>query len=110
MLTLACTQSASLTHSLTHSLGGTLVTAPCSHVGHIFRDTHPYTLPGRGMVTIAHIPPNACQPAAGGKSIGDTFMRNTVRLAEVWLDEYKQYFYQMRPEGCCIVLIATHQM
>lgn len=24
--------------------GGRLVCAPCSHVGHIFRDTHPYCM------------------------------------------------------------------
>jgi len=56
--------------------GGTLVTAPCSHVGHIFRDTHPYTIPG--------------------SSIHETFMRNSARLAEVWMDDYKKYFYRNR--------------
>eukprot|EP00040_Diaphanoeca_grandis_P031620 m.189549 g.189549 ORF g.189549 m.189549 type:complete len:665 (-) comp32377_c2_seq2:273-2267(-) len=59
--------------------GGRLVTAPCSHVGHIFRDTHPYTIPG--------------------SSIHETFMKNSARLAEVWMDDYKKYFYQSRVQS-----------
>ena len=57
--------------------GGRLVSAPCSHVGHIFRDTHPYTIPGT--------------------TIHDTFTRNSKRVAEVWMDEYAEYFYKARP-------------
>lgn len=46
---------------------GTLVTVPCSHVGHIFRKRSPYKwLPGVNVVK-----------------------KNAVRLAEVWLDDYK---------------------
>ncbi|KAG0433489.1 hypothetical protein HPB47_019875 [Ixodes persulcatus] len=56
--------------------GGKLVIAPCSHVGHIFRDYHPYKFPNNK----------------------DTHGINTVRLAEVWMDSYKNYFYQNRPE------------
>lgn len=56
--------------------GGSLVVAPCSHVGHIFRDYHPYKFP----------------------SNKDTHGINTARLAEVWMDNYKYYFYQNRPE------------
>lgn len=56
--------------------GGELVIAPCSHVGHIFRDFHPYKFPNNK----------------------DTHAINTVRLAEVWMDRYKAYFYQNRPE------------
>lgn len=59
--------------------GGKLLTAPCSHVGHIFRDTHPYTIPG--------------------SSIHETFMKNSARLAEVWMDDYKKYFYQSRVQN-----------
>ncbi|EGD80236.1 polypeptide N-acetylgalactosaminyltransferase 13 [Salpingoeca rosetta] len=58
--------------------GGRLVTAPCSHVGHIFRDTHPYKVPGKG--------------------IHHTFMKNSMRLAEVWMDDYKQFFYDTKPK------------
>jgi hypothetical protein len=48
-------------------LPGTLVTAPCSHVGHIFRKRSPYKwLPGVNVVK-----------------------KNAVRVAEVWLDDYK---------------------
>ncbi|OWF44750.1 Polypeptide N-acetylgalactosaminyltransferase 5 [Mizuhopecten yessoensis] len=50
--------------------GGTLVTAPCSHVGHIFRKRSPYTWPGKNIL-----------------------LRNNLRLAEVWLDDFKTYYY-----------------
>ncbi|XP_021354684.1 polypeptide N-acetylgalactosaminyltransferase 5-like [Mizuhopecten yessoensis] len=51
--------------------GGTLETAPCSHVGHIFRKKSPYTWPGNTNVV----------------------KKNNVRMAEVWLDEFKVYYY-----------------
>nr|CDJ85899.1 Glycosyl transferase and Ricin B lectin domain containing protein [Haemonchus contortus] len=52
--------------------GGTLEIVPCSHVGHIFRKRSPYKW--RTGVNV--------------------LKRNSVRLAEVWLDEYKQYYYE----------------
>lgn len=58
--------------------GGTLLTIPCSRVGHIFRDNTPYTMPGGGS-HIVH--------------------RNAARVADVWLDEYKKYFYSVVPEA-----------
>lgn len=51
--------------------GGTLETIPCSHVGHIFRKRSPYQW--------------------GTKK--DALKKNLVRLAEVWLDDFKEYFY-----------------
>eukprot|EP00038_Savillea_parva_P003007 m.120012 g.120012 ORF g.120012 m.120012 type:complete len:667 (-) comp11040_c1_seq1:159-2159(-) len=59
--------------------GGTLVTAPCSHFGHIFRESHPYTIPG--------------------SSIHETFIKNSARVAEVWMDDYKKFFYQSRAKS-----------
>ncbi|KAF0307909.1 Polypeptide N-acetylgalactosaminyltransferase 5 [Amphibalanus amphitrite] len=44
---------------------------PCSHVGHIFRKRSPYKW----------------------RSGVNVLRRNSVRLAEVWMDEYKNYFY-----------------
>ncbi|XP_053690363.1 putative polypeptide N-acetylgalactosaminyltransferase 9 [Sabethes cyaneus] len=52
--------------------GGTLEIVPCSHVGHIFRKRSPYKW--RTGVNV--------------------IKRNSVRLAEVWLDEYAKYYYQ----------------
>ncbi|WAQ94196.1 GALT5-like protein, partial [Mya arenaria] len=52
--------------------GGTLETIPCSHVGHVFRKRSPYKWDSKRNV----------------------LKRNLVRLAEVWLDEFKEYFYQ----------------
>ncbi|XP_057380464.1 putative polypeptide N-acetylgalactosaminyltransferase 9 isoform X2 [Daphnia carinata] len=52
--------------------GGTLEIIPCSHVGHIFRKRSPYKW--RTGVNV--------------------LKRNNVRLAEVWLDEYSEYYYQ----------------
>uniref|UniRef100_U5EVC4 Polypeptide N-acetylgalactosaminyltransferase n=1 Tax=Corethrella appendiculata TaxID=1370023 RepID=U5EVC4_9DIPT len=52
--------------------GGSLEIIPCSHVGHIFRKRSPYKW--RTGVNV--------------------IKRNSVRLAEVWLDEYAKYYYQ----------------
>ncbi|XP_075237343.1 putative polypeptide N-acetylgalactosaminyltransferase 9 isoform X2 [Lycorma delicatula] len=52
--------------------GGTLEIVPCSHVGHIFRKRSPYKW--RTGVNV--------------------LKRNSIRLAEVWMDEYAKYYYQ----------------
>ncbi|XP_043202413.1 putative polypeptide N-acetylgalactosaminyltransferase 9 isoform X3 [Amphibalanus amphitrite] len=52
--------------------GGRLEIVPCSHVGHIFRKRSPYKW----------------------RSGVNVLRRNSVRLAEVWMDDYKKYYYQ----------------
>ncbi|XP_060033892.1 polypeptide N-acetylgalactosaminyltransferase 5 isoform X2 [Erinaceus europaeus] len=52
--------------------GGEIEIIPCSRVGHIFRNDNPYSFPRDRMRTVE---------------------RNLVRVAEVWLDEYKDLFY-----------------
>ena len=54
--------------------GGRLVDAPCSRIGHIYRKFVPYTI-----------------PVSGGPNY------NFKRVIEVWMDEYKEYFYKRRP-------------
>ncbi|VDP78055.1 unnamed protein product [Echinostoma caproni] len=54
--------------------GGTLETVVCSHVGHLFRARSPYKWVS-----------NFTNP----------LRRNSVRLAEVWMDEYKSYYYEL---------------
>uniref|UniRef100_W5ML10 Polypeptide N-acetylgalactosaminyltransferase n=1 Tax=Lepisosteus oculatus TaxID=7918 RepID=W5ML10_LEPOC len=52
--------------------GGQLEIIPCSVVGHVFRTKSPHTFPkGTQVIT-----------------------RNQVRLAEVWMDGYKEIFYR----------------
>ncbi|XP_029461515.1 polypeptide N-acetylgalactosaminyltransferase 3 isoform X2 [Rhinatrema bivittatum] len=61
--------------------GGQLEILPCSVVGHVFRRKSPHTFPnGHQVIT-----------------------RNQVRLAEVWLDEYKELFYRRSSEAANIV-------
>ncbi|XP_059174598.1 polypeptide N-acetylgalactosaminyltransferase 11-like [Physella acuta] len=55
--------------------GGRLEIVPCSRVAHVFRQFRPYAAPD-------------------GK---DTATVNSARVAEVWLDEYKKHFYDLRP-------------
>jgi len=57
--------------------GGQLELIPCSRVGHIFRKRQPYTFPG---------------------GVDQILVRNNQRLVEAWMDEYKEYYYEKRPE------------
>lgn len=52
--------------------GGEIEITPCSRVGHIFRNDNPYSFPKDRLTTVE---------------------RNLARVAEVWLDEYKDLFY-----------------
>ncbi|XP_002742193.1 N-acetylgalactosaminyltransferase 7-like [Saccoglossus kowalevskii] len=60
--------------------GGILEFVPCSRVGHIYR---------RGGI------PYSYPQSDDGISIVN---KNYLRVAEVWMDEYKEYFYRMKPE------------
>ncbi|XP_040297449.1 polypeptide N-acetylgalactosaminyltransferase 3-like [Bufo bufo] len=61
--------------------GGQLEILPCSVVGHVFRSKFPHTFPkGTQVIT-----------------------RNQVRLAEVWMDGYKEIFYRRNREAANIV-------
>ncbi|XP_035681271.1 polypeptide N-acetylgalactosaminyltransferase 10-like [Branchiostoma floridae] len=54
--------------------GGRMVDAPCSRVGHVYRKFVPYKVPA-------------------GVNLG----KNLKRVAEVWMDEYKEHLYKRRP-------------
>ena len=66
--------------------GGSLMVAPCSHIGHVYRSVTPHSIPGsllekRDRPTI-----------------------NTARFAEVWLDEYRNFYYQVNPGNDSFVI------
>lgn len=50
--------------------------APCSHVGHLFRKSSPYSFPG-GVTKVLY--------------------GNLVRVALVWMDEWKDFFFKFNP-------------
>lgn len=58
--------------------GGEVRIVPCSHVAHIFRKSSPYTF----------------RP---GKEVGDILYTNLARLAEVWMDDWRDFFYAINP-------------
>jgi len=54
--------------------GGRLDIIPCSRVGHVFRSRDsPYSFPD---------------------GVAQTLNKNFNRLAEVWMDEYKEKYYE----------------
>ncbi|EFO18497.1 glycosyl transferase [Loa loa] len=59
--------------------GGGIEFIPCSHVGHIFRAGHPYNMTGPG-------------------NNEDVHGTNSKRLAEVWMDDYKRFYYIHRSD------------
>ncbi|XP_053987723.1 polypeptide N-acetylgalactosaminyltransferase 5 isoform X2 [Hylaeus anthracinus] len=63
--------------------GGTLEIATCSHVGHVFRKSTPYTFPGGTSKIVNH---------------------NNARLAEVWLDQWKYFYYNINPGARSVVV------
>ncbi|XP_068749181.1 polypeptide N-acetylgalactosaminyltransferase 13-like [Montipora capricornis] len=59
--------------------GGRLEILPCSRVGHVFRKyTSPYKFPD---------------------GVDKTLSKNFNRLAEVWMDEYKELYYNKKPQA-----------
>lgn len=67
--------------------GGTLEIVTCSHVGHVFRKATPYTFPG---------------------GTGQIINKNNRRLAEVWMDEFKNFFYIISPGELGCVCLCMH--
>ncbi|XP_055607292.1 polypeptide N-acetylgalactosaminyltransferase 35A-like [Uranotaenia lowii] len=57
--------------------GGSIELIPCSRIGHIFRKRRPY----------------------GSPDGTDTMIRNSLRLARVWMDDYIKYFYENQPQA-----------
>ena len=58
--------------------GGSVEISPCSHVGHIFRKSSPYTFPREG-------------------GVGAVLYKNLARVAMVWMDEMKDFYFAVNP-------------
>ncbi|XP_070578924.1 N-acetylgalactosaminyltransferase 7-like [Ptychodera flava] len=61
--------------------GGSMLWVPCSRVGHVYRilGKVPYRAPNATMTQWS--------------------IRNYRRVVEVWMDDYKEYFYRSKPES-----------
>ncbi|KAL0274778.1 UNVERIFIED_CONTAM: hypothetical protein PYX00_002820 [Menopon gallinae] len=58
--------------------GGSIEIVPCSHVGHLFRKSSPYSFPG---------------------GVGEILYANLARVALVWMDEWQDFFFKFNPEA-----------
>ncbi|XP_053986861.1 polypeptide N-acetylgalactosaminyltransferase 1-like [Hylaeus volcanicus] len=58
--------------------GGSIEIAPCSHVGHLFRKSSPYTFPG---------------------GVGEILYGNLARVALVWMDDWAEFYFKFNPEA-----------
>jgi len=59
--------------------GGEMEILPCSRVGHVFRDDHPYDF--------------------GSKGANNVFIKNNNRFVHTWMDDYKDFYYGTRPNA-----------
>lgn len=55
--------------------GGQIEIVPCSHVGHLFRKSSPYTFPG---------------------GVGEVLNENLARTAVVWMDDWAEFFMRFQ--------------
>ncbi|EGD79205.1 polypeptide N-acetylgalactosaminyltransferase 6 [Salpingoeca rosetta] len=60
--------------------GGSMEWIPCSNVGHIYREFNRFSV----------------DPKLKSVNVGYYLDRNDIRVAEVWMDEYKKIFYDFR--------------
>lgn len=60
--------------------GGSVEIIPCSHVGHVFRRSSPYTFPRPG-------------------GVGAVLYQNLARAASTWMDDWTDFFFKMNPEA-----------
>lgn len=58
--------------------GGSIEIVPCSHVGHLFRKSSPYTFPG---------------------GVGDILYSNLARVAMVWMDDWADFYFKYNSEA-----------
>ncbi|KAI4457225.1 n-acetylgalactosaminyltransferase [Holotrichia oblita] len=58
--------------------GGKIEIVPCSHVGHLFRKSSPYTFPG---------------------GISKTLYSNLARVALVWMDEWGEFYFRFNQQA-----------
>lgn len=58
--------------------GGRIEIVPCSHVGHLFRKSSPYSFPG---------------------GVGETLYSNLARVALVWMDDWGDFYFKFNNEA-----------
>ncbi|KAL7078252.1 hypothetical protein ACQ4LE_002019, partial [Meloidogyne hapla] len=64
--------------------GGVIEILPCSHVGHVFRHASPHDFPK-------------------DKSSGKILNSNLARVSEVWMDQWRHFFYKIAPQASALI-------